>query len=188
MVINRMCFWQITPVLCVRYNQPHRTPNQQPEGTNVLTIHYGDMENVIYNTSVYFDNVYSPQWFQDAFAQRIIKSIDKGNVVGPCAIDTKILGIIPPERLSGGTKTLLLMYFMPQNVYNATTCSDNCAYWILRIATQKDLTINLYHLMDFGNGKFTATVANTGDVVHTMFDLVPIAAKCLRETPDMHFR
>ena len=78
MVINRMCFWQITPVLCVRYNQSHRTPNQQPEGTNVLTIHYGDMENVIYNTSVYFDNVYSPQWFQDAFAQRIIKSIDKG--------------------------------------------------------------------------------------------------------------
>ena len=34
------------------------------------------MENVIYNTSVYFDNVYSPQWFQDAFAQRIIKSIE----------------------------------------------------------------------------------------------------------------
>lgn len=67
MVINRMCFWQITPVLCVRYNQSHRTPNQQPEGTNVLTIHYGDMENVIYNTSVYFDYVYSPQWFQDAF-------------------------------------------------------------------------------------------------------------------------
>ncbi len=96
----------------------------------MLTIHYGDMDNVIYNTSAYFDNVYSPQWFQDAFAQRIIKSIDKGGVVGPGAINTKILGIIPPERLSGGTKTLLLMYFMPQNIYNATTCSDNCAYWI----------------------------------------------------------
>ena len=70
----------------------------------MLTIHYGDMENVIYNTSVYFDNVYSPQWFQDAFAQRVIKSIDKGTVVGPNAIDTKILGIIPPEKLSSGTK------------------------------------------------------------------------------------
>lgn len=35
--------------------------------------------------------------------------------------------------------------------------------------------------MDFGNGKFTAVIANTGDVVHTMFDLVPIAGKCLRE-------
>lgn len=115
----------------------------------MLTIHYGDMENVIYNTSVYFDNVYSPQWFQDSFAQRVIKSIDKGTVVGPNAIDTKILGIIPPEKLSSGTKTLLLMYFMPQ--------------------------------IDFGNGKFTVTIANTGDIVHTMFDLVPIAGKCLRE-------
>ena len=73
------------------------------------------------------------------------------------------------------------MYFMPQNVYNASNCGDNCAYWILRIAAQKDLTINLYHILDFGNGKFTVTVANTGDVVHTMFDLVPIAGKCLRE-------
>lgn len=42
--------------------------------------------------------------------------------------------------------------------------------------------------MDFGNGRFTATVANTGDVVHTMFDLVPIAAKCLRKNPDVPFR
>lgn len=95
-------------------------PNQQAEGANVLTIHYGDMENVIYNTSVYFDNVYSPQWFQDSFAQRVIKSIDKGTVVGPNAIDTKILGVIPPEKLSSGTKTLLLctlcrrIYITPQ--------------------------------------------------------------------------
>lgn len=73
------------------------------------------------------------------------------------------------------------MYFMPENVYNASNCGDNCAYWILRIAAQKDLTINLYHIMDFGNGKFTAVIANTGDVVHTMFDLAPIAGKSLRE-------
>lgn len=73
------------------------------------------------------------------------------------------------------------MYFMPQNVYNASNCGDNCAYWILQITAHHDLTINLYNLMDFGNGKFTVTIANTGDVVHTMCALVPIAGKCLRE-------
>ena len=82
----------------------------------MLTIHYGDMDNVNYNTSVYFDNVHSSQRFEDSFAQCVIKSIDKGPVVGPNAIDTKILGLIPPEKLSSGTKTLLLMYFMPQNI------------------------------------------------------------------------
>lgn len=89
----------------------------------MLTIHYGDMDNVIYNTSVYFDNVYSPQWFEDSFAQRVIKSIDKGTVVGPNAIDTKILGIIPPPRnYQAAPKLCCLctlcrkMYITPQTV------------------------------------------------------------------------
>ena len=147
----------------------------------MLTIHYGDMENVIYNTSVYFDNVYSPQWFQDSFAQRVIKIHRQRHRGRPQCNRYQDSRHHPPEKLSSGTKTLLLMYFMPQNIYNASNCGDNCAYWILRIAAQKDLTINLYHIMDFGNGKFTVTIANTGDIVHTMFDLVPIAGKCLRE-------
>lgn len=147
----------------------------------MLTIHYGDMDGVIYNTSTYFNNTYSPKWLEDPFAQRIIKSVDKGVVLGPNAIQTKILGVIPPEKLSSGTKTLLLMNFEPTRVFNATNCGDNCAYWILRIAAKKDVTINLYHLMDFGGGRFTAKVANTGQTVHTMDELALIGANCLRE-------
>lgn len=48
----------------------------------MLTIHYGDMDGVIYNTSTYFNNTYSPKWLEDPFAQRIIKSVDKGVVMG----------------------------------------------------------------------------------------------------------
>lgn len=152
------------------------------KGALLLTVHFGDMENVVYNTSVYFNNVYSPDWFEDPFAQRIIKSIDRGTVLGPNAIETKALGIIPPEKLSSGTKTLLLMYFMPKTVYNASNCGDNCAYWILRIAAKQNITINLYHLMDFGKGRFTMIVSNTGDIVHSMNELIPIALCCLKET------
>lgn len=35
--------------------------------------------------------------------------------------------------------------------------------------------------MDFGNGRFTARIGNTGQVVHTMDELVLIGAGCLRE-------
>ncbi len=147
----------------------------------MLTIHFGDMDEVVYNTSVYFNNTYSGEWFNDPFAQKIIASIDKGTVLGPNAIETKILGVIPPEKLSGGLKTLLLMYFLPERVYNASNCGDNCARWILAIAKRQDITINLYHLMDFGERLFTAKVANTGDIVHSMDELVLIGAKCLRE-------
>ena len=152
------------------------------KGALLLTVHFGDMENVVYNTSVYFNNVYSPNWFEDPFAQRIIKSIDRGTVLGPNAIETRALGIIPPEKLSSGTKTLLLMYFMPETVYNASNCGDNCSYWILRIAAKQNITINLYHLMDFGKVRFTMIVSNTGDIVHSMNELIPIALRCLKET------
>ena len=146
----------------------------------MLTIHFGDMPGVIYNTSVYFNNTYSPEWLADPFAQRIIKSVDKGVVLGPNAIETKVLGVIPPEKLSSGTKTLLLMLFASERVYNASNCGDNCAHWILSIARKQDVTINLYHMMNFGNGRFTIKVANTGQLVHSMDELVLIAADCLR--------
>lgn len=152
------------------------------KGALLLTVHFGDMENVVYNTSVYFNNVYSPNWFEDPFAQRIIKSIDRGTVLGPNAIETRALGIIPPEKLSSGTKTLLLMHFMPNMVYNASNCGDNCSYWILRIAAKQNITINLYHLMDFGKGRFTMIVSNTGDIAHSMNELIPIALRCLKES------
>lgn len=70
----------------------------------MLTIHYGDMDGVVYNTSVFFNNTYSPKWFEDPFAQKVIKVIDRGVMLGPNAIETKILGVIPPEKLSSGTK------------------------------------------------------------------------------------
>lgn len=146
----------------------------------MLTIYFGDMDGVIDNTSVYFNNTYSAAWLEDPLAQRIIKSVDKGVVLGPNAIETKILGIIPPEKLSSGTKTLLLLLFDAENVYNATNCGDNCAYWILRISKRHDITINLHHLMNFGNGKFTARIGNTGELVHSMDELVLVGADCLR--------
>lgn len=65
----------------------------------------------------------------------------------------------------------------PEKVFNASTCGDNCAPFILKLAKKKDLTINLRHLMDFGKKKFPVDVKvlNTGDVVHSMEELMPIA-------------
>ena len=39
-------------------------------------------------------------------------------------------------------------------VCNASACGDNCAKWILKIGKEKDLTINLRHIMDFGEDDF----------------------------------
>ena len=82
---------------------------------------------------------------------------------------------VSPLGLSGGVKTLILMKNERSKVFNASTCGDNCAKWILRLAEEEDLTINLRHLMDFGEGRFNIRILNTGQIVHSMKELVPIA-------------
>jgi hypothetical protein len=53
-------------------------------------------------------------------------------------------------------------------IFNASSCGDNCAKWIVEIGKQKDLTINLHHVMDFSNAPdFDALMLNTGKMVHS---------------------
>jgi len=141
----------------------------------MLSIYYGDMSDAIYNTAVYFKNVYLDDWLIDPFAQRMIKGVDKSKVLDTHLIQSKALGLIPPTELSGGVKTLLLIYNQPEKVFNASTCGDNCAKYILMMAKKKDITINLHHIMDFGDGNFEIKILNNGQIVHNMKELVMVA-------------
>ena len=148
----------------------------------MLTIIYGDAENSIYNTSVYFKNTYEPEWMESELAKKMIKDVDDSDVLSGECINRPVLGQIPPERLSGGVKTLLLMLNEPDKIFNASTCGDNCAKWILEIGKQKDLTINLRHMMSFGKDtEFEIKIKNGGEIVHSMKELIPIASRYLNE-------
>ena len=148
----------------------------------MLTIIYGDAENSIFNTSVYFKNTYEPERNESELAKKMIKDVDDSDVLSGECINSPVLGQIPPERLSGGVKTLLLMLNEPDKIFNASTCGDNCAKWILEIGKQKDLTINLRHMMSFGHEtEFEIKIANGGEIVHSMRELIPVASKYLNE-------
>ena len=143
----------------------------------MLRIFFGDMPDAIYNTEIYFKNMYDEDWFADDFAKKVIKKVDKSEVIDVSAIKSPVLGIIPPTSLSGGVKTLLLIKNYPEKVFNASTCGDNCAKFILELAKKRDVTINLRHIMDFGKGKFTAEILNDGTVVSNMDEMLSAAAK-----------
>ena len=143
----------------------------------MLNIYFGDMPSAIYNTEIYFKNTYEDSWLLDGFASMVIKKVDSSDVLDAQAIRSPVLGIIPPTALSGGVKTLLLMKNCPNEVFNASTCGDNCARFILELAKEKDVTINLRHIMDFGKASFTAKILNDGSTVHNMGELLPIAAR-----------
>ena len=145
----------------------------------MLNVYFGNLDGAVYNTSVYFDNTYLDTWLEDEFVRKIIKSVDKADVLSNRAIDSRALGVIPVTKLSGGTKTLILVYKDHSKVFNASTCGDNCAGWLLKIARacKEDVTVNLHHIMDFGDKPFEIRVLNNNIIVHDMAELAEYACE-----------
>ncbi len=143
----------------------------------MLNIYYGDMKDAVYNTAAYFKYDYEDEWIIDPFVKEMIRDVDGSEVLDSGVIDSPVLGKIPPVSLSGGVKTLILVKFEKEKVFNASTCGDNCAKWLLRVAESEDRTINLRHLMDFGENAFSIRIMNTDQIVHNMAELVSIAGE-----------
>ena len=102
----------------------------------------------------------------------MIKDVDKSDVVFANLIESPVLGPISPLQLSGGVKALMLVDNDSHHVFNASTCGDNCAKWLLKIAEKKKVVINLRHLMDFGKGEFKIRVMNTGTIARNAEELL----------------
>ena len=143
----------------------------------MLKVFLGDMDNVIFNTSVYFKYNYQPSWLEDTDVVQMIFDIDKSVVIGNGAVESPVMGVIAPVSLSGGVKTLILIDKVPEKVFNASNCGDNCAAWLLRIGSKKDVAVNLRHIMEFGEEDFEIYVMNTKTVVHNMDEFIAIAGR-----------
>ena len=135
----------------------------------MLKIVFGDGEHSIYHPPTYFDNVYLDEWITDPFTVRIIKDIDKSEVISPHAIKSPVLGSISVKEISGSAKTLILMKFDESGkIFNASACGDDCAKWIFEISRDRNLTISLHHIMDFSScADFSAFIINTGKQVYS---------------------
>lgn len=118
------------------------------------------------------------EWITNELSIRMIKAVDKSDVISSHLIQSPVLGPISIKELSGSVKTLMLMAFdQSGKVFNASVCGDDCAKWILSIAKKKDLTINLRYIMDFGDEDFEIEILNTGDIVHNMLEYIDIAGE-----------
>ena len=143
----------------------------------MLSVFYGDMPDSIYNTSVYFKNTFRSEWLEDPLVIEMIRDVDSSEVLGNGAIKSPVLGVIAPNTLSGGVKALILIYKQPDKIFNASNCGDNCAKWLLKLGEMMDITINLHHLMNFGDGDYKINVLNEDKVVTNRMELVLTAGK-----------
>ena len=146
----------------------------------MLSVFYGDLPEAIYNPVVFFKNSYTDEWITNELSRKMILDVDRSVVLGPRVIDSPVLGGISPRELSGGVKTLISISQRPDLIFNASACGDNCAKWIIKIGEMQDITINLRHLMDFGEDDFRIRILNTDQIVHNMDDLLPIAGMIVR--------
>ena len=139
----------------------------------MLSVYLGQMEQAVYHPPTYFDNQYEDEWITDPLSIEMIKDIDHSDVISAHLIESPVLGPISVKEISGGVKTLILMAFDTSgNVFNASVCGDNCARWILKLGQEKDLTINLRHIMNFGDESFEIKILNTQETVHDMKQFV----------------
>ena len=144
----------------------------------MLNVYFGEMPDAIYNTAVYFKNTYRDSWITNPLSVQMIKDVDKSDVVSESVIESPMLGSITPLALSGGVKTLMLVNFDRKHVFNASSCGDNCAKWLLKIAEKRKVVINLHHVMDFGKEPFKIKVLNNGKIVKNMCELLTATVDC----------
>ncbi len=143
----------------------------------MLHIKFGEMDNVNYGPS-WFKANYHPEWLKDPFVQDMILGVDKSKYVDGLVIDSPVLGPIPPERLSGGIQTLIMIYERPDLVFDATSCGENCSKWLLEIGKQKDVMVNLNYLMKFDKcDNIEVYIENENRLINTYEDYILTAVK-----------
>ena len=139
----------------------------------MLNIIYGEIEkdNYIFDPDTFFNHQSEDAWLEDEFTKEMVKDVDQSEIIGPHLVQSPFLGAIPPEKLSGGVKTLILIANDNEHIYNASACGDNCAKWLLKIGDNKDVTIRLGYLMNFGKGPFQIHIVNTNKTVNNLEEL-----------------
>ena len=139
----------------------------------MLNLIYGEVEsdNYIFDPDTFFNNTYEDEWITDELSKRMIRDVDKSEVIGPHLIESPVLGPISLKLLSRGVKTLILINNDLEHIFNGSACGDNCAKWLIEIGKQKDVTVRLGYFMSFGDEPFEVNVVNTNKIVHSGAEL-----------------
>jgi len=107
-----------------------------------------DRDEVIINPIKYFEAVRKPAWFNEPFIKRMILEVDNARAIQDEFILSCEGMAITPFHLSGGVKTLICIYKMPEKLWYGSTMGDNCCGLLAEIARKTDVRIMLRHFMD----------------------------------------
>lgn len=139
----------------------------------MLYIHFGPLNNgkELFNPNRYFNRALQSDMHlvDNDFAKEVLMGVEGTKVISNFVIETKYIGTVSSEKISGGVKSILLMQRCPEVVVDATNCGDNCAEWIQKLARQQDVTITMYEFMEFTE-PFEAICLNNGNKMNSRED------------------
>lgn len=99
----------------------------------MVSVFFGLDIKALIDVDVYFNNVFEYEWLDDPFVKEMIGDVDNSIVLSNQCIQSPALGQIPPERLSGGVKTCIMLYKMDDFYVDLIMCGENCQKWLSKI-------------------------------------------------------
>ena len=105
----------------------------------MLSLYFGELDES--KRTVYFDYYYRVSWLEDEFARRVIREVDDSELIGERVIKSPVLGVIPPERLSGGVKALFTLK-NEDIIMSLDSLGENCYTFLKEIADSKDILLD----------------------------------------------
>lgn len=114
-----------------------------------LYIYFGEMPNELAIADGWFDNQLPDEYYVTDFSKRVIKTIDKSDVINENMVDSPVLVCIPMTSISRGAKGLIL-YRYTDKIVNLVSMGDNCIPILLDILKERGtLTVSTERLIDF---------------------------------------
>ncbi len=147
----------------------------------MLHIYFGKKEITYYGPS-WFKMNYEIDWLEDDMVKDMIQDIDHSTYEGGRLIQSDVLGPISPLELSGGIQTLISILKCPDKIFDATSCGQNCAKWLIEIGKKQDVTISLEYYMSFKEMEpFEIMIDNTDSLVTSDNEYYMLALDLLQE-------
>jgi hypothetical protein len=99
----------------------------------MLNLYFGNIRNAILSGDSYFEARVSNSIVESELGKKIIKYIDKGEVISKDNIIIPVIGSVSPNRLSGGTKSLLSLLDNPDLILDLACMGDNCFFMLYEL-------------------------------------------------------
>ena len=107
-----------------------------------------------------FADLFDYSLLSTPLCRRIIKHIDNCTVIKGNRIKSTVFGKIPPEKLSGGCKNVLLA-LSGDYIHYSIKLGDNCfepLTWIIEEYPEKDIYIRCVNLMPIGTNLYKKNI------------------------------